>query len=249
MTSTEMGSRCAIVTGGAQGIGFAVAEALLSRGAQVMLWDIDPARGKAAADRLAGKGEVSSMAVDVRKTEDIIHAVSVTAGGKRPDILVNCAAMVIPDKPALETTDEEWNATLSVNLIGLFNCCKYVIPGMVAAGWGRVVNVSSLSGKDGNPGMAAYSASKAAVIGLTKAMGKEFAHTGVLINCVAPGIIDTPGVKQVSEGMSRAIAAKSPMGRMGRSEEVAELISWLCSERCSYSAGAVFDISGGRAVY
>ena len=248
MVSNPMDARTAVVTGGAQGIGFAVAKLLLEAGRTVVIWDHNRQNLDKALVSLSTLGEVTGSVLDVRDQTSIADASGKLPGGGA-DILVSSAAIVIKDQPAFETSLDEWKATLDVNVIVVFNCCRQLVPGMVRKGWGRVVNIASMSGKDGTAGMAAYSASKAAVIGLTKAVGKEYAQSGVLINCVAPSIIDTPGVGQVSPEIAQVIAARAPMGRMGRPEEVAELIVWLCSSQCSYSTGAVYDISGGRAVY
>jgi 3-oxoacyl-[acyl-carrier protein] reductase len=165
------------------------------------------------------------------------------------DVLVNSAGIIGPNKPLAEVADEEWAATFAVNVTGVFNTCRAFTPGMVARGWGRVVNVASIAGKEGNPNLGAYSASKAAVLGLTKSLGKELATTGVLVNAVAPAVIETPMNAATAPAVLDRLVSLIPMRRMGTAREVAELVGWLASDRCSFSTGAVYDISGGRAVY
>jgi NAD(P)-dependent dehydrogenase (short-subunit alcohol dehydrogenase family) len=165
------------------------------------------------------------------------------------DVLLNSAGIVGPNKPLRETTREEWETTFAVNVHGTVAMCRAVIPGMVAQGWGRIVNFASMAGKDGNPNLSTYSASKAAVIGLTKSLGKELATTGVLVNAIAPAVIATEMNAATAPEVLEYLTSLIPMKRIGRPEEVAELVAWLASERCSFSTGAVYDISGGRATY
>ncbi|MFL5647671.1 MAG: SDR family NAD(P)-dependent oxidoreductase, partial [Chloroflexota bacterium] len=165
------------------------------------------------------------------------------------DILVNSAGIVGPNKPLLDTSSDEWRLVLDVNVVGMVSAMRTFVPTMVERGWGRVVNIASMAGKDGNPNLAAYSASKAAVIGLTKSIGKELATTGVLVNAIAPAVIATPMNAETSPEVLAHITSLIPMKRVGRPEEVAELISFLCSDAVSFSTGAVYDISGGRATY
>jgi len=165
------------------------------------------------------------------------------------DILVNSAGIVGPNTRLWQTDPAEWARTFDVNVHGLFNVTRAVVPGMIERGWGRVVNIASMAGKDGNPNLSAYSASKAAVVGLTKSLGKELAQTGVLVNAIAPAVIDTPMNAATSPEVLQHITSLIPMGRIGRADEVAALVSWLASDECSFSTGAVYDISGGRATY
>jgi 2-dehydro-3-deoxy-L-rhamnonate dehydrogenase (NAD+) len=224
-------TRTAVVTGGASGLGRASAERLAADGVRVVTLDI-----AAGADIVV----------------DVTDARAVAAAAERigpADILVNSAGIIGPSKPLWEITDEEWAATLTVNVTGTFHLCRAFVPPMAARGWGRVVNVASMAGKDGNPQMSAYSASKAAVIALTKSLGKELATTGVLVNAIAPAVIDTPMISATSAGVLAHLTSLIPMQRLGRAAEVAELVAWLASDRCSFSTGAVYDISGGRATY
>ena len=232
--------RVALVTGGASGIGEAVVRRLASEGAAVASFDLQPA----AADG------VLALAGDVSKSADVDAAVKRAEAELGPlDVLV-CSAGVPGDSlPSLEISDEEWRRVLAINTDGVFFCNRAAAPGMVERGYGRIVNVASIAGKEGNPMAAAYSASKAAVIALTKAIGKDLARTGVAVNCVAPAVIETPILEGVSEEHIEYMVERVPMGRMGRADEVAALICWLASEECSFSTGATYDISGGRAVY
>ena len=221
--------RTAVVTGGASGIGAAAAARLRADGIGVITLDRAP-----GADRQ----------VDVTD-EAAISAVIAAIGPV--DILVNSAGIVGPNKPLVETTTAEWELTFGVNVLGTVATMRACIPGMVERGWGRIVNLASMAGKDGNPNLAAYSATKGAVIALTKSAGKELATTGVLVNAVAPAVIATPLNDATSPEVLAHITGLIPMRRVGRAEEVAELIAWLCSDRVSFSTGAVYDISGGRA--
>ena len=221
----------ALVTGAASGLGAASAERLRADGIEVVTLDV--------------AGTVDLL-VDV--TDDIAVARAAADAG-RIDILVNSAGIVGPNVPLLETTSEAWQRTLSVNVVGVVNTIRAFAPGMVQTGWGRIVNFASMAGKDGNPNLAAYSASKAAVIALTKSVGKELATTGVLVNAIAPAVIATPMNETTAPEVLAQITSLIPMKRVGRAEEVAELVAWLASERVSFSTGAVYDISGGRATY
>lgn len=223
--------RTAVVTGGASGLGAATAERLRADGMRVVTLD--------AADGADHRIDVT----DAAALADLADALGPV------DVLVNSAGIVGPNKPLLETTPEEWRRTLDVNVLGTVATMRAFAPGMVARGWGRVVNIASMAGKDGNPNLAAYSASKAAVIALTKSIGKELARTGVLVNAIAPAVIATPMNATTAPEVLEHITSLIPMGRVGRAEEVAELIAWLCSDRVSFSTGAVYDISGGRATY
>lgn len=223
--------RRAIITGGQSGLGAACATRLRADGIEVITFDLVP---------------------DADVSLDIADAGAVTAAIVQigpVDILINSAGIVGPNVPFHEVELDRWKQTFDVNVHGLFNVTKAVIPGMIDAGWGRIVNIASMAGKDGNPNLAAYSASKAAVIGLTKSLGKELAKTGVLVNAIAPAVIDTPMNAKTDPAVLAHITSLIPMGRVGRAEEVAALVAWLTSDECSFSTGAVYDISGGRATY
>lgn len=231
----------ALVTGAARGIGLACARALRTAGCRVVGVDL-------------GVAELDA----VRSGFDLVGALDVTDSAAVDrfvadhgpfDIVVNSAGIVGPNKPTWQVSDHEWRATLAVNLDGIFHVCRAVVPMMVEAGWGRIVNIASIAGKEGNPNLAAYSASKAAVIGFTKSLGKELATTGVLVNSVAPAVIATPMNEDTAPEVLDYMISKIPMGRTGTADEVAALVRWLCSDDCSFSTGACYDISGGRATY
>ncbi len=246
----DLEGRKAVVTGGAQGIGYAIAERLLESGAAVALWDKDGEEAEAAAERLAAKGEVKAVVCDVTEGASVEAATSATAGaGGVIDILVNNAGISGPNKKTWEYTPEEWHQVISVDLTGVFLCCRAVVPVMRENGYGRIVNIASIAGKEGNPNAPAYSAAKAGVIGLTKSLAKELALEKIHVNCVTPAVVKTAIFDQMSEEHIQYMLSKIPMGRFGGTGEVAALVAWLCSEECSFSTGAVFDLSGGRATY
>ncbi len=232
--------RVALVTGAASGIGAAVAARLLAEGAKVASLDLEAASAEGV---LALSGDVSASA-------DVEAAVTGAERELGPvDILVCSAGVPGQSLATVDVTDDEWRRVLGINADGVFFCNRAVLPGMIERGYGRIVNVASIAGKDGNPMAGAYSASKAAVIALTKAIGKDVARTGVVVNCVAPAVIETPILEGISQEHIDYMVERIPMGRMGRPDEVAALICWLASEECSFSTGATYDISGGRAVY
>jgi 3-oxoacyl-[acyl-carrier protein] reductase len=211
--------------------------------------------GAASATRLAADG-INVIRLDMTQGADIVvdvsdpSAVSTAAAEVGPiDILINCAGIVGPNKPLWEVADAEWDKVFAVNVKGTFNLCRAFIPGMRESGWGRIVNFASMAGKDGNPNLSAYSASKAAVIAMTKSLGKELATSGVIVNAIAPAVIETPMNDDTSPEVLAHITSLIPMKRVGRAEEVAELVAWLASDKVSFSTGAVYDISGGRATY
>lgn len=223
--------RRALVTGGASGLGAAAAERLRADGLTVITADLGPS---------------ADIVLDVADEEQVLR----TSREIGPvDVVVNSAGIVGPNAPLLDTHAQQWRTVFDVNVIGTVNVCRAFAPAMAESGWGRIVNIASMAGKDGNPNLAAYSASKAAVIALTKSLGKELATTGVLINTIAPAVIDTPMNAATAPAVLEHITGLIPMRRVGRAEEVAALISWLCSDEVSFSTGAVYDISGGRATY
>ena len=224
--------RTGVVTGGASGIGAAVVRRLRASDIQAIVFDTSEAPG--------------ITRVDVTDEDACRRAI---AGIPQVDLLINSAGVAGRNAPSWELPDGEFERVLAVNLMGTYYMCRAVLPGMVARGWGRIVNVASIAGKEGNPNAVPYSASKAGVIGLTKAIAKEVATSGVLVNCVTPAVIQTPLLGQVSDEHLQYMVSKIPMNRVGQPDEVAALISWLCSDDCSFSTGAVFDISGGRATY
>jgi 3-oxoacyl-[acyl-carrier protein] reductase len=244
----DLGARGAVVTGGARGIGLAIAARFLASGAKVGLWDMDAAAVEAAKAKL-GPGTHGHV-VDI--TDDAAVAKAAAASEKalgRIDILVNNAGITGPNKPTWEYPVADWRRVIDVDLNGVFLCCRAVVPGMVARGYGRVVNIASVAGKEGNPNAPAYSAAKAGVIGLTKSLGKELAAKGVIVNCITPAAAKTDIFKQMTPEFIDYMKSKIPMGRFVEVAEIAALAAWLASEDCSFTTGGVFDISGGRATY
>ena len=250
MNEIDLAGKSAVVTGAARGIGFAIIQRLLASGAQCSLWDLDGVALEPAMNSLAGQGEVHSVVVDVTDSAEVRAAADTTF--KRfgsIDILVNNAGIAGVSKKLWECAAEEWRQVIDLDLFGVFLCCHAVVPKMIEKGYGRILNIASIAGKEGNPNASHYSAAKAGVIGLTKSLGKELARTGVIVNCITPAVIETDILKQMSHEHVDYMLAKIPMGRFGRKEEAAALVAWLCSGECSFSTGAVFDLSGGRATY
>jgi NAD(P)-dependent dehydrogenase (short-subunit alcohol dehydrogenase family) len=250
MNKIDLTHRNAIVTGGARGIGLAIARRLLQSGASVSLWDVDAMALAQAKQELDPLGIIHTATVDVSDAESTEAAVasSVQALGKL-DILVNNAGVAGLNAKTWETTPAEWRRVLEINLTGPFLCCRAVIPHLLRNGYGRIVNIASVAGKEGNPNAAHYSASKAGVIALTKSLGKELATSNVAVNCITPAVIETEILKQLTQAHVDYMLSKIPMNRFGKTQEVAAMVAWLCSEDCSFTTGAVFDLSGGRATY
>lgn len=247
MNQIDLRNRTAVVTGGARGIGRAIAERLTASGARCALWDCDLAAAEETAAKLAG-----SIAVQVDVTEPSLVEQAVAATIDRlgaVDLLVNNAGIAGVSKRLWDCTPDEWQEVLQIDLFGVFLCCRALVPQMIERGYGRVVNIASIAGKEGNPNASHYSAAKAGVIGLTKSLGKECAETGVLVNCITPAVIETDILKQLTREHVDYMRSKIPMNRFGLTAEAAALVTWLCSEDCSFSTGAVFDLSGGRATY
>lgn len=240
-------SRVAIVTGGAGGLGLAIAERLISEGHKVAIWDIDGERAAAAAARLP---DTRSYVVDVTDADSVDAATAqVVEDLGALGILVTCAGHNGPLKEFADYPADGWRFVMSLNLDAVFHCCQAAVREMLKTGYGRIVNMASIAGKEGNPNAVAYSASKAGVIGLTKSVGRELATTGIRVNCVTPAAIETEMLDQLTPEFKAYVTSKIPVGRLGRAEEVASLVAWLASEECSFSTGAVFDVSGGRATY
>ena len=235
--------RTAIITGGVSGIGAGIADRLSAEGAQVSLWDLDEAAlARASADH--------TVALDVTDSEAVHRAAGATAAALgKIDILIASAGVTGPNHPTWEYPVAAWDRVIDINLKGVFYCCHAVVPFMQANGYGRIVNIASIAGKEGNPNASAYSASKAGVIGLTKSLGKELADTEIRVNCVTPAAVRTPIFDQMTDQQIDWMLSKIPIGRFGAINEVASLVLWLASEECSFSTGAVFDVSGGRATY
>jgi 3-oxoacyl-[acyl-carrier protein] reductase len=248
MNQLDFKGRTAIVTGGAQGIGLAIVKRLLDSGATVRIWD----RDQALLDKTVASlpGPISGAAVDVTEAPSITKATDEALRDLRKvDVLVNNAGIAGMAVPTVDLPVEEWERVLKVNLTGPFLTCRSLAPHMARAKYGRIVNIASIAGKEGNPNASAYSASKAGVIAFTKSLGKELAQAGVLVNCVTPAAAKTAIFDQITQQHIDYMLSKIPMGRFVKVEEIAALVCWLASEDCAFSTGGVFDISGGRATY
>ncbi|MDP3545488.1 MAG: SDR family NAD(P)-dependent oxidoreductase [Phreatobacter sp.] len=250
MNRIDLAGRTAVITGGARGIGYAAAERMLASGASVAIWDVDAAKLQDAASRLAGQGKVTTHVVELTDEASVQAATDATVaahGGIA--ILVNNAGITGGNGKTWELSPEVWRRVVDVNLVGPFLTCRAVVPVMLKAGYGRIVNIASIAGKEGNPNASHYSASKAGLIGLTKSLAKELATSGILVNCITPAAAKTEIFDQMKQEHIDFMLSKIPMNRFLQVEEAAAMIAWLSSEDCAFSTGAVFDISGGRAVY
>jgi len=250
MNQIDLKNRKAVVTGGAQGIGLAIAERLLKSGASVSLWDRDESLLMETADSLSSKGKVEPVLMDVtdlksvrnaaEKTEELLGAI---------EVLVCNAGIAGPTAKIWEYPPEEWQQVIDIDLTGVFNCLHVVSPIMIDQNYGRIVNVASVAGKDGNPNAAPYSAAKAGVIALTKSLGKELAGYDIAVNCITPAAAKTRIFDQISEDHIQYMLSKIPRNRFLKVEEAASMVAWLCSEENSFTTGGVFDLSGGRSTY
>lgn len=248
----DLSGKNAIVTGGGAGLGYAISQRLAQSGANVCVWDIDQDAIDVAVEKLRQEGDgkicgVMGNVADVASVQDAVKATQDQLGGI--DITINNAGISGPNETSWEYPAEDWQKVIDVNLSGTFHVCSAVIPVMLANDYGRIVNIASVAGKDGNPKAPAYSASKAGVIGLTKTLGKELASTNVLVNCVTPAAVRTAIFDQMTDAHIEFMLSKIPMSRFGLAEEIAALVAWLSSEDCSFSTGGVFDLSGGRSTY
>ena len=247
MQAETFKGRTAVVTGGARGIGLACAAKIAAGGGRIALWDRDMDRARQSA---ASLGDAIAVEVDVTSEQSLADAVATTEKQLAPpDILVASAGITGPNTTVIQYPVDAWKQVIEINLTGVFLSNRAVAPGMVSRGWGRIVNIASVAGKEGNPNASAYSASKAGVIGLTKSLGKELATSGVLVNCVAPAVVKTELFSQMTEQHINYMLSKIPMNRFGEVDEVAEMVAWLASPLCTFATGATFDLSGGRATY
>ncbi len=246
MNQIDLKGRVAVVTGGAQGIGLAISQRLLQSGARVLVWDIDQARMDQACATLAALGPVSAHRVELTDDKAVAEA---AAQAGRIDILVNNAGITGGNATTWELDPVVWRRVIEVNLIAPYLTCRHVVPLMLKAGYGRIVNIASVAGKEGNPNASHYSASKAGLIALTKSLAKEVATQGVLVNAITPAVAKTAMFEQMTQAHIDYMLGKIPMGRFLEVQEIAAMVAWLASEECSFSTGSVFDITGGRATY
>ena len=250
MNQIDLKGRVVVITGGARGIGYAVAQRALRSGAAVALWDVDTERLERSAKELSELGKVAAITVDQTKEAEIDAAVSKTlAAHGAIDVLINCAGITGGNGTTWELEPDMWRRVIDVNLIGPYLACRAVVPQMLKQGYGRIVNIASVAGKEGNPNASHYSASKAGLIGLTKSLGKELATKNILVNAVTPAAAKTEIFDSMKQEHIDYMLSKIPMNRFLLPDEAASLILWLASEDCAFSTGAVFDLSGGRATY
>ncbi len=250
MNQIDLKNKKAVITGGAQGIGLAIAELFLESGASVSLWDQDEKLVYKTASRLSSKGNVNSVVTDVSDLDMVKNAVIETQKFMDGiDILICNAGISGPNEKLWDYPPEDWQKIMNININGVFNCLNMVTPIMIEQNYGRIVNVSSVAGKEGNPGASAYSASKAAVIAITKSLGKELADFDIAVNCITPAAAKTQIFDQMSDEHIQYMLGKIPRGRFLKVEEAASMVAWLCSKENSFSTGGVFDLSGGRSTY
>ena len=250
MNKIDLHGKNAVITGGARGIGLSIAQRLMASGAQCSLWDLNPDALASAAKALAEQGAVHTATVNVADADSVQAAAAETIHHFGTiEILVNNAGIAGATRKTWELTPAEWQEVLQVNLFGVFLCSRAIVPKMLEQGRGRIINIASIAGKEGNPNASHYSAAKGGVIAFTKSLAKETAQSGIIVNCITPAVIDTDILKQVTQQHIDYMVSKIPMGRVGMKEEAAALVAWLCSDECSFSTGAVFDLSGGRATY
>jgi 3-oxoacyl-[acyl-carrier protein] reductase len=246
----DLNGRHAVITGGAQGIGYAVAQRLLASGASVSLWDRDAALLESASEKLESAGRVTTEIVDVVDADDVEAAAARTTERHGAiDILVASAGIAGPNFKTWEYPIDAWRQVIEINLTGAFLCCRAIVPGMIARNYGRIVNIASIAGKEGNPTASGYSASKAGVIALTKSLGKETALHNIAVNCITPAAAKTRIFDQLTQQHIDFMLSKIPRGRFLQVEEIGAMVAWLVSEENSFTTGAVFDLSGGRATY
>lgn len=250
MNLIDLKNRVAIITGGARGIGYAIAERFLDSGAEVCLWDVDAERLEQARQKLSAKGKVSVARTELTDENDIKKSAGqVIATHGKIDILVNNAGITGGNAVTWELDPKVWRRVIDVNLVAPFLTCHEIVPLMLRNGYGRIINIASIAGKEGNPNASHYSASKAGLIGLTKSLGKELATKNILVNCITPAVAKTELFEQMEQHHIDYMLSKIPMNRFLHVEEAAAMVAWLASEDCSFTTGGVFDISGGRAVY
>lgn len=250
MNTYDLAGRVAVITGGAQGIGYATGQKMLANGASVVLWDLDIERATAAAHTLSAFGACTALACDVSDYDSVIAARDATLAAQgQIDILVNSAGIAGPNAPVEDYDNAAWTQILAINLTGTYHVNKAVIGGMRARNYGRIVNIASVAGKEGNPNASAYSASKAGVIALTKSLGKELADHDIAVNCITPAAARTAIFDQMAEDFVQYMLSKIPRGRFVEVEEIANMACWMASAENSFTTGAAFDISGGRATY
>ena len=248
MNKYNLNGQLAIVTGGAQGFGYAITKRFLESGAEVIIWDIDKKATDEAVKKLSSD-KCSYLIVDVTNFEDINKNIQVITKEKKVDIFVNNAGIAGKNAEVWNYPNDEWLKVMNVDLNSVFYCCKAIVPHMIKNNYGRIVNISSIAGKEGNPNASAYSTAKAGVIGLTKSLGKELANKNIAVNCVTPAAAKTRIFDQITKEHIEYMLSKIPRNRFAKVEELASLVTWLASEENSFSTSAVFDLSGGRATY
>tara|TARA_Y100000741_G_scaffold123510_1_gene92949 strand:+ start:767 stop:1513 length:747 start_codon:yes stop_codon:yes gene_type:complete len=248
MNKYDLSGKVAIVTGGAQGFGLAITKKFLDSGAEVIIWDIDKAETQKVVDQNKDK-KISFNILDITKFEDVQNHVNEISNKKKIDILINNAGITGKNATVWDYPVDEWKKVMDINLLGTFYCCKAIVPIMIKNNYGRIVNVASISGKEGNANAGAYSSAKAGVIGLTKSLGKELANKNIAVNAITPTTANTRILKQMTEKHVNFMLSKVPRNRYLELDELASMVTWLSSEENSFSTGAIFDISGGRATY